>query len=1390
MKSVSVAGSCPSSADGAYHFLVHVFLAALLWVVPAAGRAASVNFTLQAEKRLFTVDGPGDHVTYYVAEASGHSIDVTFVTVNKVVSATQGTLTLSLRRVEVIPFESTVSDDPYLLTVPVTLRKALDAVGKPYWWGEAVLPGELSAKSCLIDASPAPNDGANMYWISGWVGTSSHPPDRPPLGVGDFSITDGGSGPVRYNATLDAAPVLTVTKPTAGGTVSTYVEISGTASDYQGVQAVRYSVADNSGKLVASGSASLATITVGTIDKVANVVSWTSGELFLPPGSFTVEVRAEDSEGNESPPVTRSFSVVPSSLTPGDFTAVTPTLSYFDPYVSPAPKLYKGALTGSFEGKVTKARLIAGNTVAGSRGKASGWWVASEITPVGRVVVTDTGGLRYYAATTTGLDAALLAQLGGSTVQQPPDTMLISPLVLASPPLLHPDGFTLVYSFSMQFYRSPDNAARGMKHDAVALRLQLQYERKEPGSPLLYRLNNNAALLPDLSQGDMADIMTLKTALLYPASAATFSSGWTAHEPNGAAINLTQQDRWNAMFSETANLLNNLVTTTPGQVKPLGHGTVTSFAFVARNRPDDFIKPVSSEPAMSWRRRDEEWLLDQKAVLSFNLWGAVRPEVLGGAVVLGTGGAGSPLVGADRVAPSVTITSPSANARVPYATSVSLVGTAADNVGVASVEVRSATSNVWTPAVVTTVGGKGVSWTATLSGLSAGPATVYARSRDAAGNLSSQTKLTFTLVRERTLSVAIVGGGGVSTGFIPSSGREAGKIYTIVATPAKGWRFKQWSGTGIPAGSSASTLMLTMPDADATLTAVFVTNTLAAVTGAYDVSIGQESWQTAGGVTVEPTDFGRLKINVTSTGSFTGTLTLASQFPSPRTTSSFSLSGMLDGADSYTTVLKPAGKPATTLTFSLGLDAAGLAMCEGRVQMGVNSPATFTGFRIVPYTAAQPCPQAGRYHVCLDGAVNSKLYTVPYIVASPLCPCEGWGTVLVDSLGHTTAALRGPLQGAPVTFTGGITELGEFSFAGAMPLGHKSLATGLVNGFCAGYLMIDSTDSIPYGWIRWLPMSAPTPAFSDDHHIDFEVTGQRYQSAGTGVPILGWTAGVVPNAFFECRPGELAASVFKRLSLTASNTLQSYEPTTGGFTLKLDATTGSMSGTIAIPGRTGSQTFSGVAIGPDEAIGSIAGGFVRLTRASTFHPGLVARAFTPLSVQTLSHPELSVPGYRKITGFNPPAGGFTFSTWLAPDVQITGTQEIMRQGIETGAVARKWRLVRYTANVPPLMNIVRLEVTGPGITGTASIQGGIFFPISSWTAVTIVGQPEGSGFQISLYLDGTHRGDLALPDAAAFQTGAPLILADSLDGTIADTQLWGRVLSDEEILSIPSPLAD
>ncbi len=144
----------------------------------------------------------------------------------------------------------------------------------------------------------------------------------------------------------------------------------------------------------------------------------------------------------------------------------------------------------------------------------------------------------------------------------------------------------------------------------------------------------------------------------------------------------------------------------------------------------------------------------------------------------------------DAIAPSVAIVSPTAggNYNSPILT---VLGTAADNVAVASVEYRLenyAGTNAYTTAMGTN------HWTASISNLVLGVNTVRVRAIDVNGNISSEAVRTFNYIAASPITLSVQGSGSI-TGATNGQLLNIGFPYKLTAVPSNGFSLSSWTGS-------------------------------------------------------------------------------------------------------------------------------------------------------------------------------------------------------------------------------------------------------------------------------------------------------------------------------------------------------------------------------------------------------------------------------------------------------------------------------------------------------------------------------------------------------------------------------------------------------------------
>lgn len=239
------------------------------------------------------------------------------------------------------------------------------------------------------------------------------------------------------------------------------------------------------------------------------------------------------------------------------------------------------------------------------------------------------------------------------------------------------------------------------------------------------------------------------------------------------------------------------------------------------------------------------------------------------------------------------ITAPLALARVGVNAggTITIAGTAVDDRGINAVQVSLNNGPFENAAVIFSGTSPTATWSATVTPV-AGANTVRVISFDGAGNDSDTVSRTFIVTRP--LVVKTLGGGKVTSGFVPTSFREVGKLITLTATastkPAPGFLFDKWSVNG---GANVLKQIGVSPEAlqRTTLTCVFKEGLQLTANFLPNPFTSQVAGTFTGAITASPllpdrppgqddgtppslATEGSFRVTVMATGAFSGTLTM------------------------------------------------------------------------------------------------------------------------------------------------------------------------------------------------------------------------------------------------------------------------------------------------------------------------------------------------------------------------------------------------------------------------------------------------------------------------------------------------------------------------------------
>jgi hypothetical protein len=551
----------------------------------------------------------------------------------------------------------------------------------------------------------------------------------------------------------------------------------------------------------------------------------------------------------------------------------------------------------------------------------------------------------------------------------------------------------------------------------------------------------------------------------------------------------------------------------------------------------------------------------------------------------------------DTKIPKVTITAPKSEARIQAPGSVTVAGTATDNVSVqrllyrvnggnwSELKVQASASIQWTFDLdyvvlqgVTTAGdntitgladtsklvrgmkvdGAGVpvgaeivtvnpdnvvinrlatasaNTTVRFSHLSLGPNAIEVEAIDDDANVSKIRTVLFDYVQMRTLSVATNGSGTVSSGFVPSSNREAGKTVTLKARPNTGQVFNGWTGY---INSPQRSISFVMPNEDVGLTADFVPSPFVSqITGAYSGLVQ------AAAVTFQSSGF--LRLDVTSTGAFTGKLILAGV--------SYALQGEFTGSGIYVGQLTRTNDFPLTLNFQIDVNPAGTQRVVGTVASNTFS-STVIATRAA-YSKSNPPPASivGNYTVVLPPAVP---------IGDPQRDPRGngIGTVKIDSKGT-------------VHWSGTLADGKQFSVTQPLDRDNKwPLFASLYQkkGVILGDIAVDLSrqESDMNGKYHWSKPVVPTHTYFPlgFQILNADFIGSLYVAPPSGTRALDGFTDTADNGRVTLQEGSMLGDIVRTVTYNADNKVTVSNPGREKLKIKIDPATGAVTGEFFHP---------------------------------------------------------------------------------------------------------------------------------------------------------------------------------------------------------------------------------
>jgi len=516
----------------------------------------------------------------------------------------------------------------------------------------------------------------------------------------------------------------------------------------------------------------------------------------------------------------------------------------------------------------------------------------------------------------------------------------------------------------------------------------------------------------------------------------------------------------------------------------------------------------------------------------------------------------------DTKIPTVVLTTPAAGARVTTP-SVSLTGTFSDDKGVDRVLVRLNGGPAATAALTGNANLTSGGFSRSLTPV-AGPNTVTVQAVDATGNVSTIVSRAFTYVVTISLVVTKTGDGTLSPLLgvnLPGevTNAEIGRGYTITATPARGRLFAGWTGAGVSTTAAELTTLTFTHQSGLSINANFVNNPFTSdVVGDFN---GLIQHPTAASRSLASEGF--ITVNVTTTGSFSGTLRIDGTSTPLRGALNTSRVARYGATRTETLVIPRPGRSSLVVAFSVDLNPSGPKKLTGTVSQqsrtGTTPLASINADR-ASYRASSPVPSArqGTFNFVLPSQAQTNGLT-----AIDFPQGDGFGSVTISAAG--LASFKGNLaDGTAFTASAFLTNVPSGS--DTLPFFAQPYAN---NGAVAGNVVIDpsqldtdlSSPSIlwfkpvlgghyyPFGWLEGVTTT---------------LSGAKYtvptgQSVIPGLPPVNPVSGNATLAFSD---GNLDEALIKDGNISTANLVTKVPVTNPTYALSVAPKTGDISGTF------------------------------------------------------------------------------------------------------------------------------------------------------------------------------------------------------------------------------------
>lgn len=523
-----------------------------------------------------------------------------------------------------------------------------------------------------------------------------------------------------------------------------------------------------------------------------------------------------------------------------------------------------------------------------------------------------------------------------------------------------------------------------------------------------------------------------------------------------------------------------------------------------------------------------------------------------------------PSAATDLVKPVTTITAPAASATIVDTVPVAISGTVTDNVAVARVQV-SLNNSPFIDASVASAGSAATTYTLNVTP-APGLNSFAVRALDCKGNVSAVATRTFTHLRTLTVGVSGPANSGIVTaGFAPTSNRQAGKSYTIIATPKPGFVFDGWTvnnttGTGItPLKQELPTLAFVMQPG-LTLTAKFITNPFTpSVTGDFSGLISASSTKPFGGTVMSNSTTGLCTAKLTATGALTGSIKIDGlTLPIVATCDNTGVARFGVTRETSVKLLRP-GKPWLVLALKADLTGATNRITGTLTEFGLNT------------IIAESNISADRHHFNGTTSIVPASYVKSYTGRIKARASQGTGFTSHDypqGDGYVTFKVlaNGSVTGSgkladdtAITISGNLSQAKHFAIFQALYLNKGCIAAGAVLDDTQADTDATAMNMLwfrPFQTVQWYPYGWSEGIFVD-------LLASKYTPApATVFQGLAATNPTTGNTDLIFTDGLLTSTVTKFVNLTTTNVLTKAPTTDTSFTFVPAFATGLISGTF------------------------------------------------------------------------------------------------------------------------------------------------------------------------------------------------------------------------------------